>query len=238
MSILLLNGPPFNSDFWQNVQLRLKTHNLESSTFDFLKETDNIDESAILISNFIKENDIQNLVAHGFAVPAALQAAATTNLEHLFISNGPLKIERNWQKCLTNIPPALMKHGLHPNLSIPFYASSFAFRRLVVNPYVMDRDTIASLCKKNLSSPVYRNNVAKYLHSMSKSKLPTSLQSKNCTLIWGDSDPLFPIKNIDHILSVKSNISSYYIAGAQHFHPIERPWAIADAIHKLLPLRH
>ena len=238
MSILFVNGPPFDSNFWLGVQHRLESQNVESHVFDFLQTTSSVAQAAECIKNYIAEHNIKALVAHGFGVPAALQTSTLTPLDHLILSNGPLQLNKKWKKLLKNFSTAVIKQGLHPRISIPVCASSLAFRRLVVNPYVMDRDTIASLCKKNLSSREYRNNTANYLKSLANFDAPIDLQAKYCTLIWGDSDPIFAAKHLNQILPKKSNVSTIYIEGAQHFHPLERPWAIADEIKTILTSRH
>jgi pimeloyl-ACP methyl ester carboxylesterase len=54
--------------------------------------------------------------------------------------------------------------------------------------------------------------------------------------IWGEQDLLFPIEQLeaaqvkfpDFIKTIRQ------IDGGAHFHPIERPWSIADAIHQIL----
>ena len=236
MSILFLNGPPFSSAFWQQVQQRFQHHGVQTYTLDFLHQANTIHTAADEILSFVQQNNIQNIVAHGFAVPAAAQAASKTTFHHVFLSNGPLSRKPQWIPWIHQIPSFAMRQSLRPTYSLPFLASSIAFRRLVVNPYVMERDTIDALCKNNLSSPKYRKNTVSYLHSLHDFHLPPSLQSSQCTLIWGDADPLFPVANLIPITSKKSMLSTIQIKGGQHFHPLERPWAIADAVYDTISL--
>ena len=237
MSILLLNGPPFSSLFWKEVQRRLEHHHLNSQCFDFLQHANTLQDAASITAQQIQEKNIQYVVAHGLAVPVALEVAAQHSVEHLILSNGPLQNSPVLQ-FLSRFPAILMQQLLRPTLSIPFCASSIAFRRLVVNPYVMERDTIVSLCEENLSSPEYRKNTAKYVRSLQNFQANLSATNTQCYFLWGDADKLFPAKTIDSIPLKKSTSETIFIPGGEHFHPIERPWALADQIHNLITTRH
>jgi len=44
-------------------------------------------------------------------------------------------------------------------------------------------------------------------------------------LIWGNTDPFFPSSKL---INLNSNTTLIEIDGGHHYHPVERPWAMAD----------
>jgi len=232
MSVLLLNGPPFSPKFWFEVQHRLHQHSIESHTLDFLHQADDLLSATNCIRKEIKKKNIRHLVAHGLAVPAAISVSRQQPLENLILSNGPLGAHRLLK--LINVPKFLLHPLLHPLVSIPIFASSIAFRRLVINPYVMNRDTIVSLCQNNLSSAKYRRNTVNYLHSLNNLCPFEQSNISQCTFIWGDSDRIFSLKEIDSTSTKNPRTNRVLIAGGAHLHPIERPWAIGDHIKQII----
>ena len=117
-------------------------------------------------------------------------------------------------------------------------ASSAAFRRLVINPYVMNRSTLDDLTKDLLADANYRKHVSKYLTSLENWTL-RSPSNTDVYGIWGDHDLLFPMTQIEGVRAQFPTLSeqTVTIPGGAHFHPIERPWSIADSIHTMLPER-
>jgi len=238
MSVLFLNGPPFSSSlFWAEVQNRLSHHNIQSHCFDFLQHSGKLSNIAQHTLAELRKHNIQHIVAHGLAVPLALQLTTMYPLEQVILSNGPLNPNSVLQ-FLSRCPSVVLRQLLRPTISIPFCASSIAFRRLVVNPYVMERDTIVSLCSENLSSRKYRNNTVEYLHSVQNFQPQHRNNNAHYVFLWGDADRLFPATTINTISLKKSTSETIFIAGGEHFHPIERPWAIADHIHRSIATRH
>lgn len=225
MSILLLNGPPFSPKFWEKTQERLSKHGLQSTCINWIEHSGKIEKLEIFLLEKIKEHQYKTIVAHGLAVPLALQLASKTSNLHFILSNGPLSSSK-MASLLSKIPAAT----LHPRIALPILSSSFAFRRLVINPYVMNRDTIATLSKDLLDDATTRKNIHQYFKDLQNWKQPKNLTGQEVSLIWGTSDFLYPPPK-NNLFS--PNSSPILIQGGAHFHPIERPWTIADQIQKL-----
>lgn len=225
MSILLLNGPPFSPLFWERVQERLTKHGLESFTFNWLEHSGSFEYLVPILLEKMEALHCKMIVAHGFAVPLALQVASKTSGIHFILSNGPLDSHK-LAPMLAKIPNL----ALHPRISLPFLGSSFAFRRLVINPYVMNRDMIARLSQNVLNNKKTRKNIATYFQELEHWKPEKNLTSQEISLIWGTSDFLFPPPKNN---SFSQHRQPLLIEGGAHFHPVERPWAIADQIQKL-----
>lgn len=237
MSILLVAGLPFEGSFWKGVQTRLTHHGCTSMTWTLCKESGSLGEQIQQLSSVIEQQSIDTIVAHGLSVPLALEASHISSNKQLILSNGLLTSKVGLIKWilprLQQIPCTVKRQLLRPSIGIPVMASSAAFRRLVINPYVMDRQTLESLTKKLLSNSQYRINVGKYLTSLETWKL----RAPNNTVvsgIWGDHDLLFPLEQMEVGQHALPNLQKQttIIPGGAHFHPVERPWAIADAIHK------
>ena len=239
MSILLLAGIPFEGSFWKDVQARLTQHERSSTTWTLCKDAGTLGEQIQLLKHTVEVNNINTIVAHGLSVPLAIEASHISTNSKLIVSNGLLTpnvgLIRWILPRLQQIPCTLKRQLLRPSFSIPAMASSAAFRRLVINPYVMSRSTLNELTKELLADPNYRIHVSKYLTSLET----WQLRSPNNTEvygIWGDHDLLFPIEQIEGIRTQLPTLSkeTITIPGGAHFHPIERPWSIADTIHTML----
>lgn len=172
------------------------------------------------------------LVAHGLAVPVAIAAARLSPPARLVLSNGPISRLDPVTAALSRMAAPggrLLAQALRPALAIPLMASSAGFRRLVSNPYVMDRDTIATLCGAALAQPAWRRALTGFLQSLQTLPDPAGLACP-VTLLWGDEDPLYPASEADYMDSLYGGGNHIRLPGAQHFHPEERPWAFADAL--------
>ena len=109
-------------------------------------------------------------------------------------------------------------------------ASSVGFRRAVVNPYVMDKETVDRLSESFLSSPESRSLTAAWLKGLS-GLLPVELPvDKKVVALWGDSDPLYPVESLPQ----SGSMELLPIPGGRFMHPQERPWEMADACTELL----
>ena len=225
MSILLLNGPPFSPLFWDKVQDRLSEHNLKSASLNWIEQSGTMETLVPWIIQTIEREEHTTLVAHGLAVPLALEIASQKQNIHFILSNGPLDSHK-LALFLSTIP----RLSLHPKIALPILSSSLAFRRLVINPYVMNRDTIATLSNNVLNNRKVRGHIWKYFQDLRGWHRPKNLTGQEISLIWGTSDFLFP-PPAD--LSLPNRVSYAAIEGGAHFHPIERPWAIADQIQKI-----
>ncbi|HNH46119.1 MAG TPA: alpha/beta hydrolase [Myxococcota bacterium] len=179
------------------------------------------------------------LFAHGLSVPAAVAAAKLGGVRLLILSNGPITRLDPVSHALSRLsgsPGArafLSRMLLHPTLWIPALASSLALRRTVVNPYVMDRDNVASLAEAGVATHAARLAVVAYLKSLRS--LP-DLADLSCPVwaIWGDADVLYPASEADYLDSSVGGAHHIAIPGGQHYHPEERPWELAGAVLELL----
>ena len=88
----------------------------------------------------------------------------------------------------------------------------------------MEAVEVRRLCEAQLASSAQRQELVQHFNELSRwtpSELPKTCKT---VAIWGNEDPLFPVP--DH--SVVRQV--YEIDGGAHFHPFERPWAIADIL--------
>ena len=242
VSILLLAGIPFEGSFWKEVQARLTHHERSSFTWTLCKDAGSMGEQIQLLKNFIETNDVDTIVAHGLSLPLAIEASHISTNSRLIVSNGLLTPNIGLIKWvlprLQQLPCTLKRQLLRPSISIPEMSSSAAFRRLVINPYVMNLSTLDDLTKVLLTDVNYRKHVSKYLTSLENWTL-RSPSNTDVYGIWGDHDLLFPMTQIEGVRTQFPTLSgqTVTIPGGAHFHPIERPWSIADAIHTILPER-
>ena len=239
VSILLIAGIPFEGSFWKEVQARLTHHGRSSMTWTLCKDAGSLGEQIQVLKTVIETNDIDTIVAHGLSLPLAIEASHISTNRRLILSNGLLTpnvgLIRWILPRLQQIPCTLKRQLLRPSLSLPAMASSAAFRRLVINPYVMNRSTLDDLTKELLADSNYRIHVSKYLTSLETWKLRPPNNTSVCG-IWGDHDLLFPVEQLEGVQTQFPTLTreTVSIPGGAHFHPIERPWSIADAIHTML----
>jgi len=228
MLINLLAGPPFGPRLYDGVCQRLEQCGLNSCTIDPFSECDNTDEMIRWMEQRIKPGDA--LVAHGTAVPLAVAVTQNKQIETLFLSNGPIKKPDPILNLYGKTPVSLRKALLNPFCSIPALKSSAGLRRLVVNPYVMDRDTIVRVCEPLIKSKNHRRRYAEYIGKIDRMTPLAQPGANKICLIWGDSDLLYPTHHASSVLSGWKNTIAVEIEGAKHLHPIESPWAMADII--------
>ena len=133
------------------------------------------------------------------SLPLAIEVSHISPNHRLILSNGLLNpkvgLIRWILPRLQQIPCTLKRQLLRPSFCLPAMASSVAFRRLVINPYVMNRTTLDDLTKKLLSDSNYRKNVSEYLTSLESWKLRCP-ENTNVYGVWGDNDLLFPVEQI------------------------------------------
>lgn len=183
------------------------------------------------------------LVAHGLSVPTAIAAATRRAPAGLLLSNGPITRLDPITMALSRLAGlpgggALVENlVLYPKLWTSYLASSAGLRRTVVNPYVMDRDTVAALCTPLVAQRAGRRALARYLASLGQG-LP-ELRSLGCPtwLVWGDADWLYPTSEADYADTILGGGRRLDIPGARFYHPVERPWAFADqvaTVHQML----
>lgn len=172
------------------------------------------------------------VVAHGLAVPAALHAAAVGGPAAVLVSNGPVTRLDPVSSALARLLalPGLTEAMLRPSVWLAWLRSSAGLRRAVVNPYVMDRDTVAALCRSRVSTAAARSATAAYLRSL-RAGLPEAAAVRVPTwLVWGDEDGLYPNSEADFLDSTLGGGRRLVVAGGRWAHPVERPWAMADRV--------
>lgn len=235
--LLLTTGPPFGAPMWSGVSKRLQQeHDLHSDLLA-LNEAPDLATAAAQIEDRVRDADAPvALVAHGTAIPAALLAAQQTPPAALVLSNGPLLHPSVATRALGALPaPLLSNVVLRPKLWLRYLSSSLGLRRMVINPYVMDHDTVVAVCHQAVVTPQRRTHTASFLRDVASSPDWPSTFSGPTLLIWGDQDPLYPVALIDDLRVKIPHLTASPIPGGQHLHPIERPWAMADAIAQWLP---
>jgi len=179
------------------------------------------------------------VIAHGLAVPAAIAAALRRPPAALVLSNGPIRrldaVTAAFARLVSSRPgAAVFEHGaLRPRAWLGWLASSAGLRRAVVNPYVMDRDTVAALCGPLVASPADRRALTSYLRSLRDLPDATSLRCP-VLLLWGDRDPLYPPEEASFLEAALPGAEHLAVPGGQHVHPEERPWETADRVDRWL----
>ena len=174
------------------------------------------------------------LFAHGLAVPAAIEAGRRGGPSAIVLSNGPIgridPFSAAFSKIAHTPASALLRSVvLRPGLWSAWLRSSVGLRRAVANPYVMDRDTVAALCRAEVEDAGRRDQVIAWLRGLNT--LP-SIRDVRCPtlLLWGDGDALYPAS--EAALGEAQIPGANYVAipGAQFVHPVERPWEVADRL--------
>jgi len=233
----LVAGPPACGVLWEGVASRLAHHGLESRTLDLFAPAPADGSPEAMLSTLLdrlQEDDPSQtiLVAHGTAVPLAWRAAARIDLAGLVLANGPVSRVDPVQRAQGKAPSIgpLGNALLHPRIFQRWLWSSAGLRRTVVNPYVMDRDTVVALSGPILETAAHRSALSRFFAGLADwvpepppLKVPT-------LLIWGDHDPLYDSSEADLARVALPHATQETIPGGQHFHPIERPWAMADAM--------
>lgn len=225
---VLVTGPPASARMWEGVLRRMETRGRTARAvdlFDPLPEDPTVDGLASGLAARVRGAAV--LVVHGSAVPVGMRVAAAGAVRRLVVTNGPV----------ASLDPvlraacALSRAGgamLHPALSLPFLASSLGLRRTVVNPYVMDRDTVVAIAGPLVASASRRSAVARFLGS-----LPAAVEHPPeigipVLVAWGDADRLYPASHADSARRWFRDPHEAVIAGGRHHHPVERPWELAD----------
>ena len=227
MKIHLISSPPFGEDFWRGVHNRLAYHGHDVHIHSPIEHAASLQASCLFLKDHVHPQDI--LVAHGLGIPLALQYAAENPIRRLILSNGPVEKLDPISASFAKLPSLLQKIYLHPKICFRYFQSSLGMRRAVVNPYVMDKEVVASTCAP-LKKSRTRSHMIQYLKELSSFSPPTSISS-SMMAIWGDHDLLYPISVSMDIQNRYPQTTRLDIEGGKLLHPIERPWAIADIMH-------
>ena len=226
--IVLVTGPPFSGTLWTQVCRRLESHQLPTIVVDLLEPAGDgtLAGAAARILDALRAQEAPILVAHGTAIPAALLAAQQSPPAGLVLTNGALSGLDPALRILSRLPAA----ALHPRLWLRYLASSAALRRIVVNPYVMDHDTVVAVCEPGIRSSDHRRAQINLLRAVAKSAGTIPAHPGPTLIIWGDEDHLYPLNIVDSSRTDFPQVRMSTVPGGRHLHPIERPWFIADEI--------
>lgn len=170
------------------------------------------------------------LVAHGLAVPAVIEALRLSAPALVLLSNGPITRLDPVSRRLAHLAPGVLGAAMFPALWLRWLASSAGLRRAVVNPYVMDHDTVATVCGEGVATAAGRRAAATYLRSLAGGLPELPGPGAPVRLIWAEDDRLYPSFEADFMDAHLGGDHRVSIPGARFAHPAERPWAFADAI--------
>ena len=242
-TIVLVAGPPTSAAMWSALEDRLRDHGHRTHAvelFDPAPADPTPAGLARVLATTLAEIEQPILVAHGTAIPVALLAAEQHAPAALVLTNGSLggldpvtaavcRLARSQRLFSTLL--------LHPRIWLRWLASSAGLRRTVVNPYVMDRDTVVALCGPLLQSGAHRRAVTTFLAALPEFASQPPRIDCPTLLLWGDEDPLQPSHVADSARRWLPSAEVAVVPGGQHFHPLERPWAMADQLDQWLAVK-
>jgi hypothetical protein len=232
-SYLLVTGPPFDKALWADVGKRICERGHQAMAVAMFTDGDgSLHTEAKRIALHIEEAEHPVvLIAHGAAIPAAIEAILQQAPAGLVLSNGPIdSVDRFTQGLMrwANLPRTFTEKLISPARTMSLLASSIGLRRLVVNPYVMDHDTTVTVCGPIFESKERLARMRNYLQALSKRSFPT-LPNNIITLICrGDADILSSCDSSTLINNLANGSESSPVPGGRYLHPIERPWELAD----------
>ena len=235
----LLAGPPASAFLWTEVLRRLRSLGHEAEAIELLEGAPTPATVLGLAQGLLDRKAVGSgevLVAHGLAVPVARAVAARCALGGLVLSNGPLHGLDSVSRALQRLPGASLRMLMRPIFSQAILASSLGLRRTVINPYVMDRDTVVMLTAPWAGSAAGRRAAAELLADLPGEAPNAALGGVRTLLLWGDEDPLYPPFVADRMATEHPAVERRTIPGGDHFHPLERPWAFADLLAEVWPV--
>ncbi|MCP4804078.1 MAG: hypothetical protein GY913_04215 [Proteobacteria bacterium] len=187
-----------------------------------------LDDLASVVQHVAAETGATTVVAHGTAVPVALRLRGLS----LVILNGPTERIDTVTATLGRLGPSLLERlVLRRSLLDRWLASSAGLRRLVANPYAMDRDIVVALSRPMTSSSTARRAAAEWICDVAGSGAVAAPESPDISGIWGDHDPLYPVSEALRVVP-RERLS--IVPGGRHLFPEERPWELADRLQGLL----
>jgi hypothetical protein len=171
------------------------------------------------------------LIAHGPAIPAAIEASHQHAPRGLILSNGPIESIDRFTRGLiqwARLPRTLTETLMSPTRNLALLASSVGLRRLVVNPYVMDHDTIVTVCGPIFGSTDRLARVRFYLKSLANHSWKRPPNTLRILICQGDGGTVNSCNYESFIKSMAKGSESSPVPGGRYLHPIERPWELAD----------
>lgn len=221
---MFVTGPPISGRLFRAVQARLAPR--RTVALELLEAgVHGVAALAARLDEIISELGAGALVAHGLAVPVALASRADVAV---VLTNGTLIRPDPMLRAMARLGPTVLAEVLfRPWTLRRWMPSSMGLRRLVTNPYVMDRDIVVMLLEPMLGSKVVRRTAAEWICDVARQPLVVRREISTISAIWGDSDPLCPLATVRGFVP-PGRLST--IPGARHLHPEERPWELADRL--------
>lgn len=228
--IWLIAAPPFGAPLFDGVVRRLG-QGIALSVLDPAHPDDGWRErGAALAARMRGAAGPIVMVAHGLAVPAAIEAARLASPLLLVLSNGPMTRLDPVSRGLVRIGRGALAAAMRPGAWLRWLSSSAGLRRAVVNPYVMDHDTVATVCGGVVATRADRQAAAAYVSSLAVGLPALPSPTVETRLLWGDDDHLYPSSEADFADAALGGGCRLSVPGGRFGHPIERPWAMADAV--------
>lgn len=225
--VILLAGLPFSAELFAPVVARLGV---------VLPEVEVRAYGAGALETVQAEFQDAVVVAHGLAVPMALQIARGVEPLLVIASNGPISRLDNATRTIARlssfpmVSSALAQLALLPIPWLAALRSSVALRRTVNNPYAMDRDTVAAICGPTVATRADRARLVAAYAALSRLALPQALPRCPVHALWGDNDRLYPTYELDLLTSMRMDVEVQLVPGGRFLHVIEQPWCFADAV--------
>lgn len=229
-----LPGPPLGAGMFFDVVRRLG-EGRELPLLDPARPEDGWKERGAALAEAVRDAGAPVvLIAHGLAVPAAIEAASRFPPALLLLSDGPVTrvdpVTRSLAR-LAALPGGLpLRPLLTPAVWCAWLASSAGLRRTVANPYVMDHDTVVALAHPLVADRAGRRALTAYLASLGKGLPDVGSLAGPTALVWGTEDGLYPASEADYVDSRRGGATHVSVPGGRWLHPVERPWAYADAV--------
>lgn len=227
--ILMVAGPPIGAIVFDQVQRRLAPRRTVAVELVQTPPAEaSLEGLARRLAQVVEETKASAVLAHGLAVPVAMRLQGV----RVYISNGPIqKPEVRLRSLATAGQSTLAQLVLQPGLATRWMASSAGLRRAVVNPYVMDRDTVVRISEAVLASAETRQTASAWIKAAGGDVgSGWAVDISEVFGIWGDSDPLYPVAQLRKVLKGPSANAPSIIPGGRNMHLIERPWELADRV--------
>jgi len=232
--LVILGGPPTSSVMFREVQRRLAPRATVAPELLSGDPPLGIEALSERLGQVVAAVGADTVLAHGLAIPLALRAEGVSLA---LLSNGPIASLDPITRSLAAMPLRALRAALRPALVQRWLASSAGLRRAVVNPYVMDRDTVAMLSEPLLADRQRREATARWIRGLPEALAMDPVGPRRIGLIWGMSDALYQVSQADKPSVAARVDGSVHIPGGRWLHPEERPWALAEGVLALLDER-
>ena len=229
--LLLVAGPPCSGRLFREVQRRLVPRRSLAVELVDPSAPAGISALAERLGALARVHGAEVVVAHGLAIPLL----ANLDVKLRVLTNGPVSSLDPVTAAVARLPPAILTRGLlRPGVLTRWLASSAGLRRLVLNPYVMDRDTVAMLLEPLVADPARRAATAAWIRALPGAVKTNWSGGGEIAAIWGEFDRIYLISQLDSLREMGRIGALRVIPGGRHLHIEEQPWSFADALSALL----